>query len=52
LRAENHETLVLFRPPKSTRREDLIDASILLQRALSSRGFPASEAEIRSTDER
>jgi pimeloyl-ACP methyl ester carboxylesterase len=49
----DRETLsVLFRPPKSFSREDLIDASILVQKALSSPGFPASEAEMRATAER
>ena len=50
----NRETLsVLFcRPPNSSSRDDLIDASILVQRALSSPGFPASEAEMRATAER
>jgi pimeloyl-ACP methyl ester carboxylesterase len=49
----NRETLsVLFRPPKSSSRDDLIDASILVQRALSSPGFPVSESEIRATAER
>jgi len=47
------ETLsVLFRPPKSLSRDDLIDASILVQKALSSPGFPTSEAEMRATAER
>src|SRR5579863_5448780 len=42
----NPETLsVLFRPPNSTRRDDLIDASVLVQKALLGPGFPASEAE-------
>jgi pimeloyl-ACP methyl ester carboxylesterase len=49
----NRETLsVLFRPPNSSSRDDLIEASILVQRALSSPSFPASEAEIRATAER
>src|SRR3984885_3105534 len=49
----NRETLsVLFRPPNSSDRDDLIDASILVQRALSSPGFPANEAEMRATAER
>jgi pimeloyl-ACP methyl ester carboxylesterase len=43
---------VLFRPPKSTGRDDLIDASILVQNALNSPGFPATETEIRATAER
>ena len=47
------ETLsVLFRPPKSTSRDDLIDASILVQKALSGPGFPVSEAELRARAER
>jgi len=49
----DRETLsVLFRPPKSTSRDDLIEASILVQRALASPGFPATEAEIRARAER
>ena len=49
----DRETLsVLFRPPKSSSRDDLIDASILVQRALSSPGFPVSEAEMRAIAER
>jgi proline iminopeptidase len=45
----NPETLsVLFRPPNSTSRDDLIDASILVQKALSGPGFPMSEAEMRA----
>jgi pimeloyl-ACP methyl ester carboxylesterase len=49
----DRETLsVLFRPPKSFSREDLIDASMLVQRALSSPGFRSTEAEMRSTAER
>jgi pimeloyl-ACP methyl ester carboxylesterase len=53
LPAGNRETLsVLFQPPKSSSRDDLIDASMLVQKALSSPGFPASEAEMRSTAER
>jgi pimeloyl-ACP methyl ester carboxylesterase len=43
---------VLFRPPKSTSREDLIEMSVLVQRTLASPGFPATEAEIRATAER
>jgi pimeloyl-ACP methyl ester carboxylesterase len=47
------ETLsVLFRPPNSTSRDDLIDASILVQKALSGPGFPATEAEMRTKAER
>jgi pimeloyl-ACP methyl ester carboxylesterase len=46
------ETLsVLFQPPKSSSRDDLIEASILVQNALNSPGFPSSEAEIRATAE-
>ena len=49
----NPETLsVLFRPPNSTSREDLIDASILVQKALAGSGFPLSEAEMRARAER
>ena len=49
----NPETLsALFRPPKSTSRDDLIDASILVQKALSGPGFPSSEAEMRARAER
>jgi pimeloyl-ACP methyl ester carboxylesterase len=49
----NRETLsTLFRPPKSESRDDLIDASILVQKALSSPGFPTSEAEMRAVAER
>ncbi len=45
----NPETLsVLFRPPNSASRDDLIDASVLVQKALSGSGFPASEAELRA----
>jgi pimeloyl-ACP methyl ester carboxylesterase len=48
----NPETLsVLFRPPNSTSREDLIEASILVQKALSGPGFPASEVEMRARAE-
>src|ERR1700678_2120512 len=48
----NPETLsVLFRPPNSTSRDDLIEASILVQKALSGPGFPASEAEMRARAE-
>ena len=43
---------ILFRPPKSASRDDLIEASILVQKALASPGFPATEAEIRATAER
>jgi pimeloyl-ACP methyl ester carboxylesterase len=48
----NPETLsVLFRPPGSTSREDLIEASVLVQKALAGSGFPASEAEMRARAE-
>jgi pimeloyl-ACP methyl ester carboxylesterase len=48
----NPETLsVLFRPPKSTSRDDLIEASLLVQQALSSPGFPVSEADMRTRAE-
>jgi pimeloyl-ACP methyl ester carboxylesterase len=48
----NPETLsVLFRPPNSTSRDDLIDASILVQKALSGPGYRASEAEMRARAE-
>ena len=41
----NPETLsVLFRPPNSTSRDDLIDASILVQKALSGPGFPVKRS--------
>ena len=43
---------VLFQAPKSSSRDDLIEASILVQNALNSPGFPSSEAEIRATAER
>jgi pimeloyl-ACP methyl ester carboxylesterase len=49
----DRETLsVLFRPPNSVSRADLIEASILVQKALSSPGFPVSEGEMRATAER
>jgi pimeloyl-ACP methyl ester carboxylesterase len=49
----NPETLsVLFRPPNGTSREDLIAASILVQKALAGSGFPSSEAEFRARAER
>jgi pimeloyl-ACP methyl ester carboxylesterase len=49
----NPETLsVLFRPPNSTGRDDLIEASILVQKAVSGPGFPLSEAEMRARAER
>ena len=53
LPAGNPQTLsVLFRPPSSDSRDDLIEASLLVQRALSSPGFPVSEAEMRARAER
>jgi pimeloyl-ACP methyl ester carboxylesterase len=53
LPAGNAETLsVLFRPPNSASRDDLIEASILVQKALASPGFPMSEAEMRARAER
>jgi len=49
----DRETLsVLFRPPKSFSRDDLIDASMLVQKALASPGFRPSEAEMRAIAER
>jgi pimeloyl-ACP methyl ester carboxylesterase len=49
----NPETLsVLFRPPNGTSREDLIEASILVQKAVSGPGFPLSEGEMRARAER
>jgi pimeloyl-ACP methyl ester carboxylesterase len=49
----NPETLsVLFRPPDSTSRDDLMEASILVQKALSGPGFPLSEPEMRARAER
>jgi len=49
----DRETLsVLFRPPESTSRDDLIDASMLVQKALASPGFRPSEAEMRAIAER
>jgi pimeloyl-ACP methyl ester carboxylesterase len=49
----NPETLsALFRPPNSDSRDDLIKASILVQKALASPGFPSSEAEMRERAER
>jgi pimeloyl-ACP methyl ester carboxylesterase len=48
----NPETLsVLFRPPNGTSRDDLVDASILVQKALAGSGFPSSEAEMRARAE-
>jgi pimeloyl-ACP methyl ester carboxylesterase len=53
LPAGNPQTLsVLFRPPSSDSRNDLIEASLLVQRALSSPGFPVSEAEMNARAER
>jgi pimeloyl-ACP methyl ester carboxylesterase len=53
LPAGNPETLsVLFRPPNSESRDDLIEASISVQKALASPGFPTSEAEMRARAER
>jgi pimeloyl-ACP methyl ester carboxylesterase len=49
----NPETLsVMFRPPNSTSRDDLVEASILVQKALAGSGFPSSEAELRARAER
>src|ERR1700722_2300060 len=49
LPAGHRETLaVLFQPPDSTSRDDLIDASILVQKGPSGPGFPASEAGMRT----
>jgi pimeloyl-ACP methyl ester carboxylesterase len=42
----------LAMPPKSTSREDLIENGIRVRHALSSPGFPESEAEIRALVER
>jgi pimeloyl-ACP methyl ester carboxylesterase len=48
----NPETLsVLFRPPNGASRDDLIDASILVQKALAGPGFPSTEAELRARAE-
>jgi pimeloyl-ACP methyl ester carboxylesterase len=53
LPAGNPQTLsILFRPPSSDSRDDLIEASLLVQRALSSPGFPVSEAEMNARAER
>jgi pimeloyl-ACP methyl ester carboxylesterase len=41
----------LFRPPKSSSRDDLIEMSILVQRTLAGPGFPRTEAEMRATAE-
>ena len=47
--APNPDALkVLFTPPKSTRRDDLIETSIRVQHALASPGYPKSESEIRA----
>jgi pimeloyl-ACP methyl ester carboxylesterase len=43
---------VLSTPPRSSSREDLIERSILVQHALASPSFPASEAEILANAER
>ena len=49
----NPETLsALFRPPNSESRDDLIEASVLVQKALASPGFPTSETEMRLRAER
>jgi len=49
----NRETLsVLFAPPRSLDRGDLIEASLLVQKALTGPGFPVSEAEMRRIAER
>src|ERR1700734_3524815 len=49
----NPETLsVLFRPPRSTSREDLINAGVEVQETVSGPGFPLSEAEMRARAER
>jgi len=42
----------LFRPPRSFSREDLIEASMFVQQALASPGFPTSDAEMRRIAER
>jgi pimeloyl-ACP methyl ester carboxylesterase len=48
----NPETLsALFRPPKSGSRDDLIEASVLVQKALGSPGYPSSEADMRARAE-
>jgi pimeloyl-ACP methyl ester carboxylesterase len=47
--APNPEALkVLFTPPKSSSRDDLIETSIRVQHALASPGYPTSEAQIRA----
>jgi pimeloyl-ACP methyl ester carboxylesterase len=43
---------ILAQPPKSASREDLVEASILVQRTLLGPGFRASEAELRANAER
>jgi pimeloyl-ACP methyl ester carboxylesterase len=43
---------ILAQPPKSAAREDLIEASILVQRTLLGPGFWMSEAELRQSAER
>ena len=43
---------LLTRPPKSLRREDLIENGMIARRVLASPGFPASEADIRAFMER
>jgi pimeloyl-ACP methyl ester carboxylesterase len=51
--APNPEALkALFTPPKSSRRDDLIENGVLIRHALAGPGFPASEAEIRAFVER
>src|SRR6202044_1426686 len=45
----NPETVsALFRPPNRPSRDDLIEASILVQKALAGTGFTLSEAEMRA----
>ena len=49
----NPEALALLtRPPKSLRREDLIENGMIARRVLASPGFPASEADFRAFMER
>ena len=43
---------LLTRPPKSLRREDLIENGMIARRVLASPGFPASEADVRAFVER
>ena len=43
---------LLSAPPRSSSREDLIEASILVQRTMLGPGFPASEADLRANAER